>query len=142
MKNEITQDSARAFRRLYARAGIDFKLFTKQIRQEMVEQHHFADGTCEGLAEDGREASERGKYTFSTEEAQLSSNLPSPRPSLRMCKAQERQNLPRIALTAPFLSLLYILSLVLLVERTKKDANCSSKSHDHGTPPLKVDHKI
>ena len=137
MKNEITQDSARAFRRLYTRAGIDFKLFPKQIRQEMAEQHHFADGTCEGLAEDGRDTSERGKYTFSTEEAQLSSNLPSRPPSLRMCKAQERQNLPRIALTAPFLSLLYILSLVLLVERTKKDANCSSKSHDHGTPPLK-----
>ena len=123
MKNEITQDSARAFRRLHTRAGIDFKLFPKQIRQEMAEQHHFAHGTCEGLAEDGRDASERGKYTFSTEEAQLSSYLPSRPPSLRMCKAQERQYLPRIALTAPVLSLLYILSLVQLVERPKKTRN-------------------
>ena len=117
MKNEITQDSARAFRRLYPQAGIDFKLFPKQIRQETAEQHHFADGTCEGLAEDGRDTSEREKYTFSTEEAQLSSNLPSRPPSLRMCKAQERQNLPIIALRAPVLSLL---SLVLLGAHQKR----------------------
>ena len=103
MKNEITQDSARAFRRLYTRAGIDFNLFPKQIRQEMAEQHHFADGTCEGLAEDGRDASERGKYTFSTEEALLSFKHASWPPSLRLYKAQERQCLSRIALTTALL---------------------------------------
>ena len=64
MNIESTQDSARAFFRLYTQAVIDLKLFPKQIRQEMAVQHHFADGTCEGLAEDGRDASERGKYTF------------------------------------------------------------------------------
>ena len=58
MNIESTQDSARAFRRLYSRAGIELKQVLKQIRQEMAEQHHFADGTCEGLAEDGRDASE------------------------------------------------------------------------------------
>ena len=58
MNTGSTQGSARAFRRLYSRAGIELEQVLKQIRQEMAVQHHFADGTCEGLAEDGRDASE------------------------------------------------------------------------------------
>ena len=90
MNIERAQDSARAFRRLYTQAVIELDQLLKQIRQEMAVQHHFADGTCEGLAEDGRDASERGKYTFPTEEARLSSKHASWPPSLRLCKAQER----------------------------------------------------
>ena len=45
---ERTQDSARAFRRLYTQAGIELDQLLKQIRQEMAVQHHFADETCEG----------------------------------------------------------------------------------------------
>ena len=43
---------------LNTQAGIELDQLLKQIRQEMAVQHHFADGTCEGLAEDGRDASE------------------------------------------------------------------------------------
>ena len=57
MNIESTQDSARIPPPLYT-SWHRLELFSKQIRQEMAVQHHFADGTCEGLAEDGRDASE------------------------------------------------------------------------------------